>query len=137
MTDNTFDDEIKKIREKKLEELSNMVQKSKNPGVTEITGINFNDFISKNSFVVIDLWAEWCGPCRRVAPVIEELSSEYAGRVAFGKCNTDENQSLAASFQITAIPTLLFFANGRMVHRLTGAYPKENIISAINRAFPL
>ena len=85
--------------------------------------------------VLVDFWARWCGPCRMVGPIIEELSHEFAGIVAFGKCNTDLNPRLATQYGISAIPTVLFFAGGRMVDRVIGAYPKDALRSRVTRAF--
>jgi thioredoxin 1 len=86
---------------------------------------------------VVDLWAPWCGPCRMVAPVIEELSAEFAGKISFGKLNTDENQRLAMTYGITAIPTILLFARGQLVEKVVGAYPKQLLRDRILRAFGL
>lgn len=77
--------------------------------------------------VVLDCWAPWCGPCRSVAPVIDQLAKEYAGRVKFAKLNTDENQRTAGQFSIQSIPTLLFFKGGKLVNRQVGALPKGEI----------
>ncbi len=77
--------------------------------------------------VVLDCWAPWCGPCRMVGPVIDQLAREYAGRVKFAKLNTDENQATARQFSIQSIPTLLFFKGGRLVNRQVGALPKGEI----------
>ena len=77
--------------------------------------------------VVLDCWAPWCGPCRMVAPVIDQLAKEYAGRVKFAKLNTDENQRTAGQFSIQSIPTLLFFKGGKLVNRQVGALPKGEI----------
>ena len=77
--------------------------------------------------VVLDCWAPWCGPCRMVAPIIDQLAKEYAGRIKFAKLNTDENQRTAGQFSIQSIPTLLFFKGGKMVNRQVGALPKGEI----------
>ncbi len=84
--------------------------------------------------VLVDFWAPWCGPCRRVAPLVEELAGEYAGRVGFVKVNTDENQSLAAKYGIMSIPTLLVFKGGRPVGQVVGAQPKSNIKKRLDEA---
>ncbi|MBO4798643.1 MAG: thioredoxin [Candidatus Methanomethylophilaceae archaeon] len=99
--------------------------------VTELNESNFDSFVESNSFVLIDCWAPWCGPCRRMGPVIEELASDLAGKVAVAKLNTDENQGIAIRFQINAIPTLLVFKDKVLVDTLVGLRPKEDIISAL------
>ncbi len=77
--------------------------------------------------VVLDCWAPWCGPCRMVAPILDQLAKEYAGRIKFAKLNTDENQRTAGQFFIQSIPTLLFFKEGKLVNRQVGALPKGEI----------
>jgi len=83
--------------------------------------------------VLVDFWAPWCGPCRMVGPVVEELSREYSGRLAVAKINTDENQSLAGKYQIKGIPTLMLFKNGEAVERITGAVPKAHLEELIKK----
>ena len=78
--------------------------------------------LAAHPFLVIDFWAEWCGPCRMVAPVIEELSREYSGQVTFAKCNTDENPGIAGGFGISAIPTIILFRDGNAADIVVGAY---------------
>jgi thioredoxin 1 len=77
--------------------------------------------------MLVDFWAPWCGPCRIVSPIIEQLSREYSGRVAFGKVNVDENQRIAASFGIQSIPTLMIFKGSKAVDVIIGAMPKAQI----------
>jgi thioredoxin 2 len=77
--------------------------------------------------VLLDCWAPWCGPCRMVAPVLEQLAAEYAGRVKVAKLNVDENPTTSSRYQIQSIPTMLFFKNGRLVNRVVGALPKQEI----------
>ncbi len=95
----------------------------------EITEETFDDFIDKNEFVLIDCWAPWCGPCRRMGPIIDELSAELEGKVAVGKLNTDEAPGISARFGITAIPTLLFFKNKVVIEPLVGLRPKQDILA--------
>jgi thioredoxin 2 len=77
--------------------------------------------------VLVDCWAPWCGPCRMVAPILDELASEYMGRVKIAKLNTDENPGISSRYGIQSIPTMLIFRNGAQVDRLTGALPKQEI----------
>ena len=88
---------------------------------------NLAETVSEHPFVVLDCWAEWCGPCKMVAPVIEQLAKEYAGRVTFAKLNIDENMDTAMKYQISAIPTMLVFRNGDMAGQIVGALPKNHI----------
>ncbi len=133
-----MDDELEYLRQKRARErLAEIEKKAAPAGVVPVSEITFNAFISENRFAVVDFWAEWCGPCRRVAPVVEALSHEMAGMVAFAKCNTDEAPRIARQFNITAIPTIILYANGKMIDRVTGAVPKETLRSVIVRVFGL
>ncbi|MHB8164039.1 MAG: thioredoxin [Methanoregula sp.] len=131
-----MDDEIIKIREKRIQELTEkMKHPPKVPVVTDVEETHFVEFIRTNQYAVIDFWAEWCGPCRRIAPIMEELSMEFSDTVAFGKVNTDNNQKLAREFNIDAIPAIMLYANGQLVDRIIGAYPKEAIREKIVSKF--
>lgn len=93
-----------------------------------VTDATFGSEVERSSLpVLLDLWAEWCGPCRMIAPALEELAAEMAGRVRIAKLNIDENQATAARFNVRSIPTLLIFKSGREVDRLVGALPKLEI----------
>ena len=124
------DEELKRIREKKLRELMKKAgeteeKKSALNKPIELTDAKFREMIHNHPLVVVDCWAPWCAPCRMVAPILEELAREYAGRISFGKLNVDENQSVALEHQIMSIPTLLVFKNGKLVDRIIGAMPKK------------
>ncbi|MGL4293274.1 MAG: thioredoxin [Bacteroidales bacterium] len=90
------------------------------------------DLIASGKPVVIDFWAEWCGPCRMVAPIIDELATEYEGRVSIGKYNVDEENDLSSEYGIRNIPTILFFKDGKLVDKQVGAAPKAAIQAKVD-----
>ena len=100
--------------------------------VTELNEAQFNDFVKQSGIVMVDCWAPWCGPCRRMAPIVDEIAADLAGKVAVAKLNTDETQNVAMEFGINAIPTLLFFKDGVQQESLVGLRPKEDVIAYIN-----
>ncbi|HON51689.1 MAG TPA: thioredoxin [Bacteroidales bacterium] len=99
----------------------------------EITEANYNEVVAQSDkLVMIDFWAEWCGPCRMVAPIVAELATEYEGKAVIGKCDVDENSEIAVKFSIRNIPTLLFVKNGEVVDKLVGAVPKAKIVEKLD-----
>lgn len=92
-----------------------------------ITSENFESLKSGNQPLVVDFWATWCGPCRAVAPIIEELAKEYDGKIVVGKCDVEENDDIAMDFGIRNIPTILFFKNGEVVDKFVGATTKAKL----------
>jgi thioredoxin 1 len=125
-------DELENIRMKKLEQLQKRYIKG---GITmekdwpntplHITDATIDETIQQFGSLVIDCWVPWCGPCRMVGPIIEELAKEMQGKMVFAKLNVDENQGTSVKYQIMSIPTLLVFKDGTLVDRLVGAIPKE------------
>jgi len=128
-------DELEEIRKKKLKEMEERYLRKEEviDKPIEVTDQTFDDTIKKYPAVVIDFWAPWCPPCRMIAPIIEELAKNYSGKVVFGKLNVDGNQMVASRYGIMAVPTLLFFKNGRPVDRVSGALPKRALEERVKR----
>lgn len=98
----------------------------------EFTDANFKtEVLESDTLSVIDFWAEWCGPCRAIGPVIEELSKEYDGKVKIGKVNVDQNPQVSMNYGITSIPAILFVKGGKVIDKLVGAQPKANFVKKI------
>ena len=96
------------------------------------TDSNFqNEVLESDRLSVIDFWAEWCGPCRAIGPVVEELSKEYDGKVNVGKVNVDQNPQLSVNYGITSIPAIVFVKGGKVVDKLVGSQPKSNFVKKI------
>lgn len=91
----------------------------------EITDANFEEIIKSEKPILVDFWAEWCGPCKMIGPIVEEIAGEYDGKAVIGKVDVDSNPAVAAKFGIRSIPTLLFFKNGEIVDKQVGAVPKS------------
>ena len=97
----------------------------------EITDSNFQEILAEGKPVVMDFWAPWCGPCKMVGHLIDELATEYEGKVIIGKCDVDENGDVAAEYGIRNIPTVLFFKNGELVDKQVGSAPKSAYVAKI------
>jgi thioredoxin 1 len=100
----------------------------------DVTDATFAEFVKQHPNVVVDAWAPWCGPCKRIAPIIDELATEYGGKVAFAKLNTDDNQQVAMKYGIMSIPTLLMFKNGQRVDQIVGLMPKDTLKGKIDKS---
>ncbi len=122
------DDEREAIKQKKMAELQKAAEeRAALSGITSpvhLSDSNFAGEAAKYPVLLVDFWAPWCGPCRMVAPVIDQLAREYSGKVVFGKLNVDENPRVAGSFGIQSIPTMMIFKNGKAVDVIVGAMPK-------------
>jgi thioredoxin 1 len=130
-------DELEQIRARKIAEMTNRPEKpqgsSQSVGPAVLTDANFDAAIKANSLVVVDCWAAWCYPCRMIAPVVEELASEYGSAAAFWKLNVDENPSTAMRYGIQSIPTILVIKNGVEVDRIIGVVPKAQIETVLKK----
>jgi thioredoxin 1 len=102
--------------------------------VKELNGKNFDDFIAKGE-VLIDFWAEWCGPCKVLKPIFEETAKEMKGKVKFGIVNIEDGQEIAERFDVMSVPTVIFFKNGEVVERFSGVLDKKEILSTIKKTF--
>ena len=136
------DEELERIKRRKLEEMMRIVSKGAEEGTLtmeplgkplDLTDATFQKFAEGNSLSVIDCWAPWCGPCRFVSPVVEELARDYVGKISFGKLNVDENKRVAAQYGIMSIPTLLVFKEGKLVDQIVGALPRQMLEPKITK----
>lgn len=132
------DEELERIRRRKLEEMMSS-RPQDGQGKTEtaaekpidLTDADFHQTVRRYPVMVVDFWAPWCGPCRVVSPVLEELSREMSGKASFGKVNVDDNPGVANEFGVQGIPTILIFKDGKPVDGLVGAAPKAMIEARI------
>ena len=100
----------------------------------EFTDDNFeSEVLKSDKLCLVDFWAEWCGPCRMVGPIVEEIAKEYAGKLKVGKLNVDNNSQTAVKYGIMSIPSLLFFNGGKVVEQIVGAVPKKQLVQKIEK----
>lgn len=97
-----------------------------------VTNENIAEVLASSKVVLVDFWAVWCGPCRALGPIVEEIASEFEGKIVIGKCNVDEAQDISMEYGIRSIPTIIFFKNGEPVDKTIGLEPKEEIVKRIN-----
>jgi len=104
-----------------------------NANIVHLTADNFKTEVLDSSLpVLVDFWAEWCGPCKMIAPILDELATEFAGKARIAKCNVDEAGELAAQYRITSIPALIVFKGGQVVAQMVGARPKKELQKLLN-----
>ena len=127
-------DDIEQIKKKMMDDILKESSKGNGwpTGPVEVTDANFNEFIGKYPISVVDCWAPWCGPCRMITPIVEELAAENAGAVKVGKLNIDESGKTAQQFGINSIPTLLLFKNGEVAERWVGVQAKSRLQEALD-----
>ena len=130
-------DELEEIKRKKMEQMKKDMNASAKPFVelpdkpVVVTDATIDAVASQYPVFILDCWAEWCGPCRMIGPIIEQLATEMKGKAVFGKLNVDENMQTANKYRISAIPTLMIFKNGKLIDKLVGAYPKPALAAKI------
>ncbi|HET6589291.1 MAG TPA: thioredoxin [Candidatus Nitrosocosmicus sp.] len=140
-----WDEDLSKIMEKKLKQYQNMadikntfgnnrMEPTLNTPIT-MTDYNFDEMSKKYNNLVVDFWAPWCGPCKMVSPIIDQLAREFSGKIVFGKVNVDENPTVANIFGIQSIPTLIIFKNGNAVDGIMGAASKAQLVATLSKYF--
>ncbi|VVB71546.1 Thioredoxin [uncultured archaeon] len=132
-------DELEEIRKRKMEKIMSEMNKTPAPSVelpskpVVVMDATIDSAVSQYPLFILDCWAEWCGPCRMIGPIIEEMAAEMKGKVVFGKLNVDENMQTSNKYRISAIPTLMVFKNGKLIDKLVGAYPKATLAAKIQK----
>jgi len=132
------DPELAAIRARKMRELMTASSAVKPAdagwsGPIRLTDATFDEEVRRPGLILVDFWADWCGPCHRVAPVLEEVTKARVGSLRLGKLNVDENPRMPSRFQVTSIPTMLLFKDGRLVDGIVGAVPRPEIESLVAR----
>lgn len=130
------DDELERIRAKKYEALMRSIEGRDAQRISEpmsVSDTTIDSIINEHQFLVLDCWATWCGPCKIMAPLIDDLARVYEGKIAFGKLNVDENPRTANRFHVMGIPTLLLFKEGKLVDRIIGVIPRNDIEAILRK----
>ncbi len=125
-------DEIDQIKARKLKEMTESSFKPSNDAPIVINDGTLDDTLSTYPLVVVDCWADWCAPCKMIAPVIDELAKQYSGKIVFCKLDVDSNRLIPNRYQINGIPTLLVFKNSKLVDRIVGVVPKQEIMRVVS-----
>ena len=132
-------DELDEIKRKKMEKMMKDMNKPPAPSIelpdkpVIVTDATMDSMTSAYPLFILDCWAEWCGPCRMIGPIIEQLATEMKGRAVFGKLNVDQNMQTANKYRISAIPTLMIFKDGKLIDKLVGAYPKPALTAKLQK----
>ena len=129
------EDELERIKRRKLEDMRKGVNQTRETKPSshisgkpvDLTDSTFTSFVKENSLAVVDFWAPWCGPCRFVSPVVEDIAKDYVGIIAFGKLDVDQNHKIANQYGIVSIPTIMVFKNGKRVDQIIGAMPRQSL----------
>jgi thioredoxin 1 len=127
------DDELTKLRERRLAELKSHGPPAPVEGPTVVTDATLESFVKSHKIAMVDVWAIWCGPCRIVEPVVEDLAKEWVGRAGVGKLDADSNYESVMRYGVQGIPAFLFFKDGKLVGRLVGARPKRDFNEALRQ----
>ena len=127
--------ELENIRKKMMDRIQeeNKTKEVKRVKPVELTDGNFSDEVKKNKIMVVDFWASWCAPCRFLSPIVEELANEYHGKISFAKVDVDANPEVSSSFNITSIPTVIMFKNGKVADVSIGAVPKAMLDAKLKK----
>jgi thioredoxin 1 len=126
------EDDIESLIEKRRKQwAADQAANKETSSAIELTDANFDAAVAANKLMLVDFWAPWCGPCRWVSPILDQIAKENAGKLVLGKLNTDENQRTAMRFNVQGIPTIMIAQNGRIVDQVVGALPKEDLVSWI------
>ena len=132
-------DELDEIKRKKMEKMMKDMNKPTAPSIelpdkpVIVTDATIDSMASAYPLFILDCWAEWCGPCRMIGPIIEQLAAEMKGQAVFGKLNVDQNMQTANKYRISAIPTLMIFKDGKLIDKLVGAYPKPALEAKLQK----
>jgi thioredoxin 1 len=129
-----WDDEINEIMQKKMKQYKEKMNDTETNNHIPIilNDYNFTESVNKFQFLIVDFWAAWCGPCKIISPMIEQLSNELAGKAVIGKLNVDENPNVSNAFGIQSIPTIIIFKNGKAIDRIIGAMTKSQLLLKIS-----
>lgn len=132
-------DELEEIKRKKMEKMMKDMNQPPAPSIelpdkpVIVTDATIDSMAGAYPLFILDCWAEWCGPCRMIGPIIEQLAAEMKGRAVFGKLNVDQNMQTANKYRISAIPTLMIFKDGKLIDKLVGAYPKPALTAKLQK----